>query len=282
VLVRVLGAGVELSWALDADAGQVEVDPAQLEQVILNLAINARDAMPGGGRLEIAASAVELDRDQAGALVVSPGRYVKISVADTGVGMDAATLLRCFEPLFTTKGPTHGTGLGLAAVKGVVGESGGAVHVDSAPGRGTTFVVYLPAVTETAGEPAAACRLAPMAPDAPTVLVAEDDEPLRDLMSQVLARDGYRVLVASDGCDAVTVAADWSGSIDAMVSDVVMPGMSGCEVAATLLLDRPLMRVLFVSGGSEGTAAPPPPPSLLAKPFKPSQLLARVRELLSD
>jgi two-component system, cell cycle sensor histidine kinase and response regulator CckA len=287
VLERVLGAGVHLVWALDADAGQVEIDPAQLEQVVLNLAINARDAMPGGGRLDIAVSGVQLDRDQAAALAVSPGRYVRISVADTGVGMDAATSLRCFEPLFTTKGPTHGTGLGLAAVKGVVGETGGAVHVDSFPGRGTTFVVYLPAVTEASSdqanqEPVAAHPCAPLTPDVRTLLVAEDDEPLRHLMSQVLRRDGYQVLVASDGCDAVTVAADWSGTIDAMISDIDMPGMNGSDVAATLLVGRPTMRVLFVSGGTEGSATTALPPSLLAKPFKPSQLLARVRQLLSD
>jgi len=296
VLERVLGAGVELRWDLDPASGQIRIDPAQLEQVILNLAINARDAMPGGGRLDVAVSPAQLDTSQAGALEVRPGRYVKISVSDTGTGMDAATCLRCFEPLFTTKGPSYGTGLGLAAVEGVVEESGGAVRVESTPGLGTTFVVYLPAVAEPAAgrenpgvagsEPSWATEChsgsAPR-PDAPTILIAEDDEPLRHLMSQVLTRDGYRVLVAADGCDAVTVAGDWDGTIDAMISDIVMPGMSGSDVAATLLIDRPMMRVLFVSGGPDAStpaAAPPDPQSLLAKPFKPSQLVARVHELL--
>ena len=200
-----------LCWELDPAAGRIRIDPAQLEQVILNLAINARDAMPDGGRLHIAVSAIDLDGAECGALGVSPGRYVTISASDNGTGMDAATRLRCFEPLFTTKGPSHGTGLGLAAVKGVVRDSGGAVRVDSTPGEGTTFLVYLPAVGDgeavdsddtepTVGPGRSGAR--PISPDARTVLVAEDDEPLRRLMSQVLTRDGYRVLEASDGCEA--------------------------------------------------------------------------------
>jgi signal transduction histidine kinase/transcriptional regulator with GAF, ATPase, and Fis domain/ActR/RegA family two-component response regulator len=295
VLERILGGDIALHWALDADAGRVSVDPGQLEQVILNLATNARDAMPGGGRVDIGVSSVSLDQTGSDELGVPTGRYVRISVTDTGTGMDAETRHRCFEPFFSTKGPTHGTGLGLAAVKGVVGDSGGAVSVESAPGRGATFRVYLPALAEMAPQMAAAPAdgsevvTADGSEAAPagqrTVLVADDDGVLLRLMSQSLSRDGYRVLEASGGGEALSVAADWPGPIDALISDVVMPGMTGPDVAANLQMTRPAMRVLFVSGGMGGAVAagmPLDPQSFLAKPFKPSQLIARMREVLSD
>jgi signal transduction histidine kinase len=146
VLERVLGAGIELSWALDLGAGQVRIDPRQMEQVVLNLAVNARDAMPGGGRLDVAVSAVQLDRAFADELEIPAGRYVRVSVADNGTGMDANTRQHCLEPMFTTKGVAHGSGLGLAAVNEVARAAGGAVGVETVPGQGSTFVVYLPAV----------------------------------------------------------------------------------------------------------------------------------------
>jgi hypothetical protein len=283
VLERVLGAGVELGWALDPGAGLVSIDPGQLEQVILNLAINARDAMAGAGRLDIGVGPAQLDQAQSEALGVTPGRYVRISVTDSGTGMDAETRLRCFEPLFTTKGPSQGTGLGLAAVKEVVEGSGGVVRVESVYGQGATFRVYLPAVdgvaeTATAGDEAGEVAAAPQR----TVLVAEDDHVLRSLVTQVLRRDGFRVLEASNGLEALTVAKGWSGTIDAMISDVLMPGASGPDVVASLLASRPGMRVLFMSGGTDGSipaTLPPEPVAFLAKPFKPSQLRAQVRKL---
>ena len=298
VLERILGAGIELRWALDPDAGYASIDPGQLQQVILNLAINARDAMPGGGHLDIAVSPALLDTARSADLGVAAGWCVRILVADTGVGMDDETLRRCFEPLFTTKGPSRGTGLGLAAVKAVVIESGGAVLARSVQGRGSAFEVYLPAIDRDGGPAATAMAVGdPLVdelvsdgcqPDTSlgesgrTILVAEDDDSLRQLMARVLTRDGYRVLEASGGGEGLTVARGWPGAIDAVISDVAMPGMQGPEMTASLLEGRPSMRVLFISGGTDGNelaSVPAYPLSFLAKPFKPSQLLIRVHEL---
>jgi PAS domain S-box-containing protein len=284
VLQRALGVDIALRWDLDPDGGNVRVDPGHFEQLVLNLAINARDAMPDGGSLTISTSCVSHGRLEAGSPGACPGPVVRMALTDTGVGMDEETRRRCFEPFFTTKDRSKGTGLGLAAVQGVVEEAGGTIDVESEPGRGTTFSVYLPAVEE---EPMAAA--APAEPDAPlrgseTVLVVDDDAGVRTLMRKVLDHDGYLVLEAASGADAIRVADSWEGPIELLVTDVMMPEMRGPDVAAAVRLSYPSIHVLFISAYTHGTALPAEvgndPLAFLAKPFKPSELGDRVRTIL--
>jgi nitrogen-specific signal transduction histidine kinase/CheY-like chemotaxis protein len=285
VLQRILGVDVALRWDLGADDGNVRIDPGHFEQLVLNLAINARDAMPDGGMLTISTASASLAQTEAAGFGLSPGRFVRMAVTDTGVGMDDETRRRCFEPFFTTKDRSKGTGLGLAAVQGVVQEAGGTIGVDSEPGRGTTFTVLLPVVV---GERPAASP-APVQPEthqrgSETVLVVDDHPEVRQLVRKVLLRDGYLVLEAAGGAEAVRIAKSWEGPIELLVTDVMMPGMRGPEVAAAVQTLRPSIRVLLTSAYTHGTALPEEvgsdPLAFLAKPFKPSELLARVREIL--
>jgi CheY-like chemotaxis protein len=289
VLERVVPADVGVTWTLEPAAGWVQIDHGQFEQLVLNLAINARDAMPDGGRLHIAVAKVAVDPADALELDLAPGGYVRISVSDTGSGMDEETSRRCFEPLYTTKGATKGTGLGLPAVKRVVLEGGGAVRFDTEPGRGTTFDVYLPAVDEYEGR---TDQLAPsFLPEeragqgTETVLVAEDDDGMRRLLCRVLSHSGYQVLEASSGTEALMMAAEHQGVIDVLVSDVVMPGADGREVAMRLREDRPDLAVLLVSGSTDAavlTGLASAPVGFLPKPFKPSDVVATIRQLLDE
>jgi PAS domain S-box-containing protein len=285
VLERILGIEIELRWTLDPEAGNIHIDPARFEQVILNLAINARDAMPSGGCLQIGTTPVPLSPEEAGALGLEPGRYVRITVADTGVGMDEETRRRCFEAFFTTKERTKGTGLGLAAVHGVVTESRGTIVVNSEEGKGTTFEIYLPnseqsALVAPAEERAAAHR------GVETVLVVEDQDDVRRLVCRVLDRDGYLVLAAADGPTALKMSERWEGPIELVLTDVVMPTMRGPEVVAELKKTRPSVAVLYMSGYTDGTPVPDGVASdtvgFLAKPFKPSELASQVREVLDE
>ncbi len=284
VLQRILGVDIALRWDLDEGAGNIRIDPGHFEQLLLNLALNARDAMPDGGTLTIATTGVSCAGASSPHRGAQPGRLVRMTVADTGVGMDEVTRRRCFEPFFTTKDRSKGTGLGLAAALGVVEEGGGTIQVDSEPGRGSTFTVLLPAVD---AEPLAAPTSAPQGRDLQgieRVLVVDDDADVRQLVRKVLDHEGYQVLEADSGPTAIDAAASWDGPIDLLLTDIVMPGMRGPDVAAAVKASRPSIEVLFMSAFTDGTVLPAEigadPLALLAKPFLPSELLERVRAIL--
>ncbi len=283
VLERVLGSAVELEWRLDQYAGAVKVDADQFEQMIINLALNARDAMPDGGRLTIGVARTALSETHAAELGVVPGDFVHLAVTDTGVGMDDETRRRCFEPLFTTKGPFKGTGMGLSAAQRLVVASHGAIACTSAPGEGTTIDVYLPFAGDAAASPAAP-EVVEIPRGSATVLLVDDDEGLRRLMSQVLSRNGYHVVEAASGEEAAELAVDGDDEPDLLVSDVVMGEMSGRDLAEALQVRQPGLRVLLTSGTAEPSIVNglgPGRASFLAKPFKPSGLIDAVHELLT-
>jgi CheY-like chemotaxis protein len=263
----------------------VKADPTQLEQVIVNLAVNARDAMPQGGRLLLQTRNAQLDTGYTSEhSMVQPGDYVQLAVSDTGLGMDEQTKARLFEPFFTTKELGKGTGLGLSTVYGIVKQSGGYIWVYSELGCGTTFKVYLPQVeaAATVDLPAPAPQAAPRGSE--TVLVVEDEPALRAVARRVLQRQGYAVLEAADGDAALALVATHQGPLDLLVTDVVMPGLSGRDLADRLTAARPDLRVLFVSGYSGEALAHhgilDPDLAYLEKPFNPDALAMKVREVL--
>lgn len=283
VLERILGVEVTLICQFDAESINVRVDVDQFEQMILNLALNARDSMPTGGQLSICVDSVSLNANQAGQLNATDGDYVLIDVTDTGSGMDEETLRHCFEPLFTTKGPFKGTGLGLPAARRLVEDSGGVIRCTSALGRGTTFEIFLPAVNEQVIGQAASGGV-----DRPrgsaTVLVAEDDEAIRHLMIQALKRNGYSVLEADSGRQALELAQGFDGTIDLLLSDVVLPYITGDKLAASVQAMYPMIRVMLVSGSADSTILDgliPGSSTFLAKPFKPSELIDHIHGLLA-
>jgi two-component system cell cycle sensor histidine kinase/response regulator CckA len=283
VIERILGGDIGVRWALDEHAGNVRVDADQFEQMILNLSINSRDAMPTGGDLSIAVTRASLESPEALGLGVIAGEYLMLSISDTGVGMDEATRKRCFEPLFTTKGPLKGTGMGLAAARRLVEESGGAIWCVSEVAEGTTFQIVLPVVDEPAEEVASAVE--PIRPQGTaTVLLAEDDEDLRRLMSQVLRRNGFQVLEADSGERAEAIFADAGVRIDLLLSDVIMAEMTGRELSSKLQARNPSLRVLLVSGTEDSSVVSDLMPGtcdFLAKPFRPSELIDKVHGLLT-
>jgi two-component system cell cycle sensor histidine kinase/response regulator CckA len=263
----------------------VEADPVQLEQVILNLAVNARDAMPRGGRLTVQTANVELGRTSRPAPPeVQAGPYVMLALSDTGVGMDPATLARIFDPFFTTKRPGQGTGLGLSTVYGIVKQSGGHVEVESRPGAGTAFRVYLPATDGAAQLDRARAPVSGVAGGKETLLLVEDEAGIRGLGQVVLRDAGYNVLVASDGEEALEISMQHKEVIHLLVTDVIMPGMSGVQVANRLTALRPGLKVLYMSGYAEDAVARQgmlgPGTPFLPKPFAPKDLAIKVRELL--
>jgi len=281
---RVLGEDIDIVVRLGANAPGVKVDRGQVEQVLMNLIVNSRDAMPDGGRLTIETANVSLDESYARMHVaVVPGSYVMLAVSDTGCGMSPEVQARLFEPFFTTKAKGQGTGLGLATVYGIVKQSGGNIWAYSEPGHGTTFKVYLPLSEEDV-------QLAPSQAPANlhsaggTILLVEDDEPLRRLAATALARSGYEVLPAGRPDEAIRIAAAHQGPIVLLVTDVVLPGTSGRVLADTLLGLRPDMRVLYMSGYTDnaivhhGVLEPDTP--FLQKPFTPTLLVQKVREVL--
>ncbi|MEO7972219.1 MAG: PAS domain S-box protein, partial [Thermoanaerobaculia bacterium] len=285
ILPRLLGEDVELSIHLAPAQGSVRADPGQLNQVLMNLVLNSRDALPAGGRITIETSGVEIDAaDSASHSVLQPGPYVVLAVSDTGVGMDEATQARAFEPFFTTKASGKGTGLGLAAAYGIVNQSGGEILVYSEVGVGTTFKVYLPRVDPVLAEQ----EHAPAAVAAPrvaeTVLLVEDESALREMIRKVLATNGYRVLVARDGSEALEIAAAHPDPIQLLVSDVIMPGLNGPRIAELLGAERAGMKVLFISGYSGEAVFQrgmlPKGTAFLSKPFPIDALLRMVREIL--
>jgi len=284
LLRRLLGEDVAIRVAVAPDCGGVKADPGQLEQVIVNLAVNARDAMPNGGRLTLETRNVDLDADYPTDRVTIPaGRYVMLAVTDTGTGMDAQTKARIFEPFFTTKPVGKGTGLGLATVYGAVQQSGGFIWLYSEVGQGTSFKIYLPRVD--AGEAQAAAEEAAVLLDGTeTVLVAEDEDAVRQIIEKALQARGYRVMVARDGSEALALAGRHPGQIDLLVTDVVMPDMNGRELSQRLTHVRPTIQTLYLSGYTddailhhgvleEGAA-------FLQKPFSLGALARKVRDVI--
>jgi CheY-like chemotaxis protein len=285
MLRRLIGEDIELRTTLGARLHRVKADPGHIEQVIMNLAVNARDAMPLGGRLVIETANVELDETYAAHhLAVRPGPYVMIAVSDTGTGMTAETRAHIFEPFFTTKGPEAGTGLGLSTVYGIVKQSDGQIDVESEPGQGATFRVYLPRVEET---PAVSLpRPGPAAPlgGSETILLAEDEDDLRDLASDILQMHGYTVLPARDGDEALAIGERHDGPIHLLMTDVVMPHVGGHELAHRLATHRPDVRVLYMSGYTEDAIVRhrlnAADVTMLQKPFTPNSLARTVRDVL--
>ncbi|MGH7354878.1 MAG: ATP-binding protein [Candidatus Rokuibacteriota bacterium] len=277
MLRRVIGENIALVTALAPTPCRVDADRAQLEQVILNLVVNARDAMPHGGELSVEAASIDVDGPAGDGRHLPPGRYVRLAVRDTGVGMDAATRARIFEPFFTTKDVGKGTGLGLSTAYGVVQQHGGNVVVHSAVGHGSTFEVYLPRTDAALPVPAAGPDIEALT-GSETILVVEDEKDVRDFVSETLRAGGYAVLVARDGLEALEAAERWAGPIDLLLTDIVMPGPSGWEVARRLTSTHAEMRVLYMTGYSEIPIASEGP--LLQKPFTPLGLARAVRERL--
>ncbi len=279
LLHRLLGEQVRLELSLPERAWPVRIDPGQLEQVLVNLAVNARDAMPGGGTLRLSVEDRPWDELAPAARASPPGDQVAFRVSDDGAGMDPATAARAFEPFFTTKGPDRGTGLGLATCHGIVTQAGGAIWLESRPGGGTTVTFTLPRHLGQAA-PAPPPVALPSPGGLETLLVVEDEEAVRGVVVRALSALGYRVLVARDGAEALAVAAGHAGRLDLLVTDLVLPGMDGREVARRLLAARPGLRVLYASGYSER-----PPPSaagaFLQKPFTPAELGRAVRAALA-
>ena len=283
---RVIGENIEMAFLPGGNLARVKADPAQIEQVLLNLVVNARDAMPEGGRLTIETSNIVLDRGYAATHAsVEPGRYVMLSVTDTGCGMDDRTKARIFEPFFTTKGPGKGTGLGLATVYGVVKQSGGYIYVYSEVNHGTTFKIYLPQVTAELDKPATETDPRGHARGTETILFVEDEQSVRDLVREFLGATGYCVLEAADGAQALRVAETHPGPIHLLVTDVVMPHLSGPELASKLAPNRPEMKVLFISGYTDDTVfrhgVLEGGVAFLQKPFNLKALAQRIREVLS-
>ena len=287
MLQRLIGENIELVTRLDPRAGLVKIDPTQVEQVLMNLVVNARDAMPSGGKLTIETSPVDLDRDYAQTHPdVKPGPYVLLAISDTGIGMDREVQARIFEPFFTTKKKGEGTGLGLSTVYGIVQQSGGHVRVYSEPGHGTTLRIYLPREGGAVEPRASGTESTQAARAHETVLIVEDEPSVRKLSVKVLRDCGYTVLEAEDAPAALEIAGKFDGHLHLIVTDVVMPSMSGPELLERVREKRPALRALFVSGYTEGavmrhgTLKPGTP--FLAKPFSPASLARRVREVLEE
>jgi signal transduction histidine kinase len=287
LLQRLIGEDIELVFRTDPKLGRVKADPGQLEQVIMNLAINARDAMPQGGKLTIATENAELDETYVDRhSMVQPGPYVVLVVSDNGCGMDAEILSHMFEPFFTTKELGKGTGLGLATVYGIVKQSGGYVWAYSEPGQGTSFKIYLPRVEAPADTPIPAEATGKPVRGSETILIVEDDDSLRELTGEFLQSSGYTVIEARRPDEALRISEQREGPIDFLLTDVIMPGMNGRQLAAQLASSRPKMKVLYISGYTddaimqhglleEGIA-------FLQKPYTRYALTRKVRDVLDS
>ena len=283
MLRRLIPEHIDLAFSLSDPLGSVNADPSQIEQVVLNLAVNAQDAMPDGGTLTIETRDVDLGVGSAAHPNLAPGRYVLLSVRDTGMGMDEGTRKQIFEPFFTTKEPGKGTGLGLPTVYGIVKQSGGGIWVSSEPGKGSTFTIHLPRVDGVPREAPSAHPAVPV-PGTETILLVEDEPALRALTKRILHSAGYQVLEAANGLDALRLAEQHRGTVHLMITDVVMPGMNGRELAERLSRFAPRMRVLFTSGYTDDSilrlGVLDDASRFLNKPYTPSGLRRRVRDLL--
>ncbi len=265
MLRRVLGEDIELIAKLEPALKMVRADPGQIEQVILNMIVNARDAMPGGGQLLIETRNLELPEAD----------HVLLSIGDNGIGMDAEVVSRIFEPFFTTK--EHGTGLGLATSYGIIKENGGELRVESAPGKGTTFHIELRAAEQMPGDSEVPSKIsAPHGTE--TILLVEDQDPVRRVMEAMLKRHGYQVLSAASSKEALATAQQYRGMIHLLITDMAMPGVSGRTMAESLVVARPEMKVLYVSG--YGDADSQSDMHFLQKPFSTEELATKIREML--
>jgi CheY-like chemotaxis protein len=285
MLKRLIGADVELTTILTGESLAVVIDPGQIEQVIMNLAVNARDAMLNGGKLTIETASVEMDTEYArDHWPAQAGSFAMIAVTDTGTGMDEETRALIFEPFFTTKEVGKGTGLGLATVYGIVKQANGFIWVYSEPGHGTTFKIHLPRVNKQAEQYGGPATLPPLPTGTETVLLAEDAAAVRVAARQILERAGYTVLEAPTGKDALTIASKRQAPIHLLLTDVVMPEMSGRQVAEQFAEFRPASKVLFMSGYTGDAAVRhgilKPGIAYLQKPFSPDTLARKVREVL--
>jgi len=285
LLPRLIGEDIELILRPDQKLGTIRADASQMEQVIMNLAVNSRDAMPTGGKLLIGTRNCDLDQSYtASHPLMKPGSYVLLDVTDTGTGMDEETQAHIFEPFFTTKEKGKGTGLGLATVYGIVKQSGGFIWVYSELGKGTSFKIYLPRVNEAEVHVGAPKPVAELPVGTETVLLTEDEQDVREIAREFLESGGYKVIEAKNGREAITIAAEHRGKIDLLVTDMVMPGMTGQELAVHLQQEHPGVSVVFMSGYSEHAATEmanaDPSVRLLTKPFSRSAILRTVREIL--
>jgi PAS domain S-box-containing protein len=283
MLSRLIGENIQFALELDPSIGHVRVDPGQFDQVLMNLAVNARDAMPQGGALTIRSTHAELTAERAAALETSPGAHALVTVNDNGLGMSPAVMERIFEPFFTTKGLGTGTGLGLAMVFGIVRQSGGGIYVESEPGVGTTFSIVLPVVASGAAR-AVGETSTDVVRGAETILLVEDDAGVRDLAEANLRSFGYEVLTAADGRDALSIVQSHRATIDLVVTDVVMPHMSGPELAAAVQAECPDIHLLFMSGYTDDAVVRQgllkAEVSFLQKPYTPVDLARKVRDIL--
>jgi nitrogen-specific signal transduction histidine kinase/CheY-like chemotaxis protein len=286
MLRRLIGEDIELCTVLEPELGKIHMDPGQIDQIVINLAVNARDAMPYGGKLTIETDNLNLDAEyfKNHGVEYEPGQYVMLAVSDTGIGMDGKTRSKIFDPFFTTKEKGKGTGLGLSTVYGIVKQNSGYVWVYSEPGRGSTFKIYLPRLEgyEESGikEPALPEDLS----GAEVVLLVEDDDMVRNLARKILQHNGYRVLEAQDPEEAIKISERHQESIDLMLTDVVMPGMNGNDLAKRLEPLRPEMKTIYMSGYTDRAIVKhqilEPQLHFLQKPFKPLDLACKLREVL--
>ena len=285
MLRRLVGENIVVRTILAEGLGKTRVDPGQMNQIIMNLAVNARDAMPTGGQITVETANFEIDREySARHMSARHGAYCLMSISDDGIGMDEGTRSHAFEPFFTTKGVGEGTGLGLPTVYGIVKQHNGYIWLYSEPGHGTTVKVYLPQVEVNSGQPVGQCTNNGAPSGTETILLAEDDDIVRKLTASILEQSGYTVLQAADGHLALDVFGDESGRIDLLLTDVIMPGMGGKELADQLLAQSPDLRVIFVSGYTDEAISRigilPGDVELLSKPFHPKALLTLVRTVL--
>ncbi len=286
MIPRLIGEHIEFSFLPEPNLSNVLADPGQIEQVFLNLAVNARDAMPNGGKLEVRTRNIEMNEEEASKRApMPPGDYVLLSVSDSGHGMDADTRARIFEPFFTTKEVGKGTGLGLATVYGIVKQSGGFIWVESAPGKGATFEVYLPRTGKLAANADEKNDLRVIPGGNETILVVEDETGVRELASEFLKAGGYKVLEADNGAEALKIVTSAGQKIHLLLTDMVMPHMNGTELAEQLTRDRPNLRIVFMTGYAEYPASKPVETPLgfdvLQKPFTRAALLEKVRQAMS-
>jgi CheY-like chemotaxis protein len=284
LLRPLIGENIDLTTKLAPNVGHTRADAGQLEQVIMNLVVNAKDAMPTGGRIVIQTSEEELDAVRREHSLIQPGSYILLSVSDTGAGMDKETQSRIFEPFFTTKEKGKGTGLGLSTVYGIVKQSGGYIFAQSELGSGSTFRIYLPRVADPPGQPGLAKHTQAPSGGSETVLLVEDEDSVRELVRETLQSKGYTVMEACDGINGMKVAETHHGKIDILITDVVMPGMSGRELAQRVSASRPTIKVLYLSGYTEDAiiheGVLDPGTAFLQKPFTLQALARKVRDVL--
>jgi len=283
LLQRTIGEDIQLQLSLATDLGLIKADPGEIGQVLLNLAINAKDAMPSGGSLFLATSNVVLDASYLRThLHSAPGEYILLNVTDTGCGMDATTAARIFEPFFTTKAPGKGTGLGLPTIYGIVKQAGGAIYVYSEPGEGTSFKVYLPRVDVT---PSYATKAGEITLRGRTILLLDDDADTNAVLSEYLREQGFTVLQAKTGQDAVQLCHSHTGSIDAFVSDVTMPGTDGQDIQGLLAIRHPRAKVIYISGFSSESlhlrGILPVDAVFLQKPFRFGDLYSKLEQVFT-